>query len=77
MLTTRDDVAGTAVTVRQGGGDGELPGLSDAHVGQALVPALDDLTHAELEGEGLVAVVAVEKKKTLSNRQQARRVIRS
>lgn len=31
------------LTVAQLGGDGELAFLADAHVEQALVPALDDL----------------------------------
>jgi hypothetical protein len=38
--------------------NGQLPGLANAHVQQALVPALDDLMAAEGEVEGGVAVVA-------------------
>jgi hypothetical protein len=34
----------TRLTVAQLGGNGELAFLADAHVEQALVPALDDLS---------------------------------
>ena len=38
-------------------GAGQLGTLADGHLRDALVPALDDLAHADLEGE-LVAAVA-------------------
>lgn len=57
-LTARDDIAGTAVAVRQLRRDGQLPLLPDAHVQEPLVPALDHLSDAQLEGEGLFSIMA-------------------
>lgn len=53
-----DDAAGTALAVRKVGRDGELAFLALAHANDALVPALDHLATAQLELEGLVAIVA-------------------
>lgn len=71
--TRRNDVAGAAVAVAELRGDGEAVLVAGAHVHQALVPALDHLAHAQLEGEGLVAVHAGIK--LLSIRCQCSRVV--
>lgn len=39
-----------------------LPWLTDAHVSQSLVPSLNDLSGAQLEGERLISVITVKKK---------------
>lgn len=48
---------GAPIAIPERGRDGELSLLADAHVEQALVPALDDLAGAEREFKFLVAVV--------------------
>jgi hypothetical protein len=48
---------GASAAVRPLRLDGQLPLLARAHVEQTLVPALDDLAAADLEAEGLAAVV--------------------
>src|SRR3569623_115473 len=54
----RDHAAGTARPVGQFRRDGELALAADLHAGHTLVPARDDLAHAELEIERIVAVDA-------------------
>src|SRR5512135_3803692 len=54
----RDHAAGTARAVGQVRRDGELALAADLHARHALVPAGDDLAHAELEFEWVVAVDA-------------------
>jgi hypothetical protein len=51
------DRTSTPRAIRPLGLDGELPLLARAHVEQTLVPALDNLTRAHGEGQGLAAVV--------------------
>jgi hypothetical protein len=53
----RRDGASAAAAVRPVGLDGELALLAGAHVEQALVPALDNLTLAHGEAQWLAAVV--------------------
>src|ERR1039458_1730004 len=48
-LARRDGVAGAPVTVGQVRGDDQLTAAADPHALHALVPAGDDLAHAELE----------------------------
>ena len=42
--------------------------LTDAHIGQSLVPSLDDLSGSQLEGERLIAVKAETKMRKLNIR---------
>src|SRR5262245_5112980 len=59
QLRIRRDRAGVAaLAVGEVGGDDELALAADLHAGDALVPALDDLPGAELEGERAAAVEA-------------------
>merc|ERR1711959_503732 len=51
-----DHATGAVLAVRHVVGDVQGPLLADTHVLQTLVPALDDLTGAELELEGCPAV---------------------
>lgn len=57
-LTWGNDVTGAAVAISELRGDGEAVLVTWAHVHQALVPALDHLADAQLEGEWLVPVHA-------------------
>jgi hypothetical protein len=45
----------------------ELPLLSDTHVPESLVPALDHLTDTQLKGEWLVTVIAETIRHTIVN----------
>lgn len=56
-------IASSTIAVRQTGGNGQLPLLAHAHVGQSLVPSLDHLAGAQLEGERLVPVKAAMKRR--------------
>lgn len=51
-----DDPGGPAVAVAEIGRDRQLGALALGELGDALVPALDDLAHAQGEAEGLSAV---------------------
>jgi hypothetical protein len=51
------DRAGTARAIAPVRLDGELPLLARAHVQETLVPALDDLSRSDVEGERLATVV--------------------
>ena len=57
----RNLVAGRVRAVRKVGGDGQLGLLAQAHRKDALVPSTDDLSDANHELEGLLAVVAAVK----------------
>jgi hypothetical protein len=52
-----NNVASTSVAVSQRRWDGEFPLLTDTHIRESLVPALDHLTDTQLEGEWLVTVI--------------------
>lgn len=52
-----NDVASTSVAVSQMRWDGKFPLLTNAHIRESLVPALDHLTDTQLEGEWLVTVI--------------------
>lgn len=52
-----NNVASTSVAVTQMRWDGKFPLLTDAHIRESLVPALDHLTDTQLEGEWLVTVI--------------------
>lgn len=58
-----NNVSSSTVSVGQTGRDGQLPLLADAHVSESLVPSLDHLAGAQLEGEGLVTVKAGRKER--------------
>lgn len=60
---TGNHIASSTIAVRQTGGNGQLPLLAHAHVGQSLVPSLDHLAGAQLEGERLVPVKAAMKRR--------------
>jgi hypothetical protein len=47
----------TTLAVRKSGGDGEATLATGRHAGDTDVPALDDLTDTELEGERLALLV--------------------
>jgi hypothetical protein len=61
MLLTQDAVGGNGASATRAVCpvrlDGELPLLARAHVQKTLVPALDDLTRADGERQGLATVV--------------------
>jgi len=52
----RDDAGDAASAVGVGGGADELDAVANADLGDALVPAADDLAAADGEDEGLAAV---------------------
>lgn len=58
-LTARNNVSGSLLAVSQFGRYRQFPLLAYAHVQQALIPTLDDLSYAQLEGKRLISVQAV------------------
>lgn len=48
------------LAVRKVGGDGDAALATDSHAGDTDIPTLDDLTLAQLEGEGLALLVSCE-----------------
>merc|ERR1719228_488540 len=54
----RNDIASALVAITESWRNNQLPLLADAHAKHSLLPALDHLTHANLELEGFAAVVA-------------------
>merc|ERR1719228_545189 len=56
--TARNDIASALVAITESWRNNQLPLLADAHAKHSLLPALDHLTHANLELEGFAAVVA-------------------
>lgn len=54
------DAGESLLAVCEGGRDGDTTLTTDSHAGDTNVPTLDDLTLAELEGEGLALLVGIE-----------------
>jgi hypothetical protein len=57
FFTWWNNVAGASVSVSKMRRDGKFPLLTDTHIRESLVPALDHLTDTQLEGEWLVTVI--------------------
>lgn len=54
------DAGESLLAVCEGGRDGDTTLTTDSHAGDTNVPTLDNLTLAELEGEGLALLVGIE-----------------